>query len=454
MTDHANTPSTFPADFVWGAATAAYQIEGAATADGRGESIWDRFSHTPGKTHNSETGDLACDHYHRYPADVELIKSLNLKAYRFSIAWPRIVPDGGTVVNQAGVDFYSRLVDSVLAAGVTPFVTLYHWDLPQVLEDAGGWLNRETADRFAYYADVMASALGDRVKNWITLNEPWCSAFLGYTLGVHAPGSTLGWTGGFRASHVLYLAHGKAVAAIRSHVKDARIGIAINPSQTEAATDSPEDQAATLRADGQLTRWYLDPLFKGSYPADIMELCKDYLPDIEPGDMETIAAPIDFLGVNNYTRLVVTDSESDNQPLNFKSTIIHDAEYTSMAWEIAPDSFYRLLTRIGRDYPGVPLYVTENGAAFVDKLEDGVVHDAGRVAYLRSYLGALSRAIADGAPVRGYFVWSLMDNYEWAFGYSQRFGITYIDYDDDLRRIVKDSGHLIAHIAKDNQIPA
>ena len=450
MTD--NQALSFPPGFVWGAATAAYQIEGAVHDDGRGESIWDRFAHTPGKIQNGDTGDIACDHYHRAAGDVQLLQSLNVNAYRFSVAWPRIVPDGGTAVNQPGIDFYSRLVDQLLAAGITPFVTLYHWDLPQPLEDQGGWLNRTTADRLAYYTDVLSRAFGDRVKHWITLNEPWCSAFLGYVIGVHAPGVHQDNHAGLQAAHTLLLAHGKAVAALRANVRDAQIGISINPSQAEPASTTPEDLMATRRVDGTQTRWYLDALFRGEYPADIVEWVGKAMPAIAPGDMAVIAAPVDFLGINYYNRQVVAHDPSDDNPTHLK--FIHpEGEYTTMNWEVAPDAFYRLLTRIHRDYRPKALYVTENGAAFADQLENGMIHDPRRVAYLHGYLSAVARAIAEGASIRGYFVWSLMDNFEWAFGFSPRFGLVYVDYTDGLKRVVKDSGHFFAQVAKSGVLP-
>ena len=452
----ATTGSSFPPGFVWGSATAAYQIEGAVKEDGRGESIWDRFSHTPGRTLNGETGDVACDHYHRVDEDIALLKRLNLGAYRFSIAWPRIVPDGGTTVNQAGIDFYSRLVDKLLAASITPFITLYHWDLPQPLEDAGGWLNRATADRFAYYADVISKALGDRAKHWITLNEPWCSAFLGYMIGVHAPGHQLGFKGGLAAQHVLSLAHGKAMQVLRTNVPDGKLGITLNIGQAEPASDSPADILATRRADGYQLRWYLDPLYKGHYPADMVELYGDAMPTIEAGDMDIIRAPGDFLGINYYSRNVVkaaAQPDPVHNLLNYDSVKVPDAEYTEMQWEVAPDAFYRLLTRVHRDYNPPAIYITENGAAFADQLEGDSVHDLRRVAFLRGYIGAVGRAAAEGAPIRGYFVWSLMDNFEWSLGYSKRFGVIFTDYENNLRRVIKDSGLLYAQIAQGNRLP-
>lgn len=450
MTDKAGF--SFPSGFVWGSATAAYQVEGAVHEDGRGESIWDRFAHTPDKIQNGDTGDVACDHYHRAAEDVQIIKSLNLNAYRFSVAWPRIVPDGGTTINQPGIDFYSRLVDQLLAAGITPFLTLYHWDLPQPLEDQGGWLNRATAERFAYFADVMSRALGDRVKRWITLNEPWCSAYLGYVMGIHAPGQRQDIHAGLNATHTLLLGHGKAVAVLRANVRDGQIGISINPVQAEPASTSPEDLMAARRLDGIQTRCYLDPIFRGEYPEDIVEWAGKAMPQIAPGDMATIAAPLDLLGINYYNRQVVAHDPSEDNPSHLKF-IRPEGEYTAMNWEVAPDAFYRLLTRVHRDYHPKAIYITENGAAFTDQLDNSAVHDPRRIAYLHGYLNAVARAISEGALIKGYFVWSLMDNFEWAYGFSQRFGLVYVDYTDGLRRIVKDSGQFFAQVAKNNALP-
>ncbi len=446
---------SFPTHFKWGAATAAYQVEGAAQEDGRGESIWDRFSHTPGKVINGDTGDVACDHYHRVDEDVQLISNLGLSAYRFSIAWPRIVPDGGEAINQPGIDFYSRLVDKLLTANITPFVTLYHWDLPQPLQDQGGWLVRSTTDRFAHYADVISRALGDRVKHWMTLNEPWCSAVLGYQLGVHAPGFHHGFKEGLLAAHNLLLAHGKAVPILRQNTgSTGQVGIALNLSRAEPASDSPEDIAAAHRQDGFQTRWYADPIYRGEYPVDMIELYGADAPTPQPGDMQTISAPLDFLGINFYNRAVIADDPTGSAPLNMKFVQVEDALYTSMDWEENPDSYYRHLTRIHHDYHPAAVYITENGAAYNDQLEPDGVHDWRRVAYLQGHFAAAARAMNEGLPLRGYFVWSLMDNFEWGFGYSQRFGIVYTDYANDLRRIPKDSARYVMSVARDNAVIA
>lgn len=427
----------FPKGFVWGAATAAYQIEGAANEDGRGESIWDRFSHTPGNVLNGDTGDVADDHYHRWPQDVALMQSLGLKAYRFSIAWPRIIPDGIGAVNDAGLDFYDRLVDGLLAAGIEPFVTLYHWDLPQALQDRGGWPNRDSAAWFADYTAVVSRRLGDRVHNWITLNEPWVSAFLGYMMGVHAPGIR-DPKAAMQATHHLLLAHGQAVSILRRNGNGAtRVGITLNLTWVDPASDRPEEVEAARRQDGFANRLFLDPVFKGCYPGDFMELCGDLAPQIEEGDLQQISAPLDFLGVNYYTRSVVADDP--NMPmLRTRSIQPAGAEYTEMGWEVYPEGLYRLLRRLHEEYAPDAIYITENGAAFPDTVESGRVHDERRIAYLREHLTSCWRAIQEGVPLRGYFVWSLLDNFEWGYGYSKRFGIVFVDYATQ-ERIPKDS---------------
>ncbi len=428
-----------PADFLWGAATASFQIEGATHADGRGESIWDRFCAMLGKVKNGDTGEPACDHYHRYAQDVALIKRLNLRAYRFSIAWPRILPEGTGAVNAAGLDFYDRLVDELLGAGVRPFATLYHWDLPQILQDRwGGWTGRETAEAFAAYVDVVSQRLGDRVTDWITLNEPWCAAWLGYGWGVHAPGLR-DPNAALQATHHLLLGHGHAVPIVRRNSTAARVGITLNLLPAHPATDSAEDRAAAGAADGFSNRQYLDPIYKGSYPSDLTaQFGADAFP-VQPGDMELIGAPLDFLGVNYYMRGVVKADPTGRNPAG-EHVRVEGAERTAMDWEVYPDGLRELLERVHRDYAPAVLYVTENGAAYDDVVTpDGHVHDEGRRAYLESHLAACARARAAGVPLRGYFVWSLLDNFEWAEGYSKRFGIVYVDYAAQ-ERIVKDSG--------------
>jgi beta-glucosidase len=425
--------SSFPSDFVWGAATASYQIEGATHEDGRGESVWDRFCATPGKVRGGDTGDVACDFYHRYSDDVRLMKELGIDAFRFSVAWPRVVPDGRGAVNEAGLDFYDRLVDELLANEIEPFATLFHWDTPQVLEDVGGWRERATAEAFAEYAEAVASRLGDRVRHWITINEPWVYAWIGHAWGEHAPGRT-SEADAVATAHHLLLSHGWAVDAIRRASSDAQVGITLNLSHAYPAADTPEDEAAAYRVDGEGNRWFLDPIFRGSYPADLLERNELVQPHVRDGDFDTISVPTDFLGVNNYFRFVVGAGTDGPQIIGNP-----EAQHTDMGWEVYPDGLHRLLVRVAREYEPAAIYVTENGAAFPDvRVHDGRVHDVERTAYLESYIGAVARAIADGAPVKGYFVWSLLDNFEWAFGYSKRFGIVYVDY-PTLERVPKDS---------------
>jgi beta-glucosidase len=430
MTKNTNT---FPADFIWAAATASYQIEGAVHDDGRGESVWDRFCATPGKVRGGDSGDVACDFYHRYRDDVKLMRELGIDAFRFSIAWPRVLPAGRGVVNEAGLDFYDRLVDELLANGIEPFPTLFHWDTPQALEDAGGWPVRGTAEAFAQYADVVATRLGDRVRNWITHNEPWVHAWIGHAWGQHAPGRT-SETDAVAAAHHLLLSHGWAVAAIRGAVPDARVGITLNLAQAYPASDTPEDEAAAWQVDGEGNRWFLDPIFRGGYPADLLERNALVEPFVQDGDLDVISAPLDFLGVNNYFRFLIS-AGADGPRMERNA----EAQHTDMGWEVYPDGLYELLMRVARDYAPPAIYVTENGAAFGDvRLHDGSIHDPERVSYLALHIDAVERAVADGAPVKGYFVWSLLDNFEWAFGYSKRFGIVYIDY-PTLERVPKDS---------------
>jgi beta-glucosidase len=425
--------TSFPQDFVWGAATASYQIEGAAREAGRGESVWDRFCATSGKVRNGDSGEVACDFYHRYREDVALMRDLGIGAFRFSIAWPRVLPTGRGPVNEAGLDFYDRLVDELLANEIEPFVTLFHWDTPQALEDEGGWPARATAEAFVEYAETVSGRLGDRVHHWITHNEPWVHAWIGYAWGEHAPGRT-SEIDAVAAAHHLLLSHGWAVDAIRRNAPDAQVGITLNLSHAYPASDTPEDEAAAWQVDGQGNRWFLDPIFRGAYPADLLERNEIVEPFVRDGDLEAISAPLDFLGVNNYFRFVVS-AGTDGPRMQRDS----GAQHTDMGWEVYPDGLNRLLVRVARDYAPPAVYVTENGAAFGDvRVHDGRVHDPERTAYLESYIAAVSDAIADGAPVKGYFVWSLLDNFEWAHGYSKRFGIVYVDY-PTLDRVPKDS---------------
>jgi beta-glucosidase len=417
--------NAFPDDFVWGAATAAYQIEGAVDEDGRGESIWDRFCATPGKVRAGDTGAVACDFYHRYPEDIALMQELGLGAFRFSIAWPRILPEGRGRVNEAGLDFYDRLVDELLAAGIQPFPTLYHWDLPQALEDEGGWTVRSTAEAFVEYVEPVVGRLGDRVTHWTTHNEPWVVAWLGHSWGIHAPGRTSEQAAVDAAHHVL-LSHGWATEVIRREVANGKVGIVLNLEHVDPASDSEADRDAARQVDGRANRWFLDPIFRAEYPEDVA-----FSPPVRDGDLEAIAARIDFLGVNNYFRFVVREGmEMVETP---------GAQRTDMGWEVHPESLTKLLVRVARDYAPPSIFITENGAAFSDvRTHDGGVHDLERVDFLASHIDAVGAARAQGAPVDGYFVWSFLDNFEWAMGYSKRFGIVYVDY-PTLERIPKDS---------------
>ncbi len=428
------TPA-FPADFVWGAATAAYQIEGAAHEDGRGESVWDRFCATPGKVRNGDTGAVACDFYHRYPDDIALMRELGLDAFRFSIAWPRVVPDGSGPVNQAGLDFYDRLVDALLEQGIKPFATLFHWDTPQALEDVGGWTSRATAERFVEYADVVSARLGDRVGHWTTHNEPWVVAWVGHAWGVHAPGRT-SRADAVAASHHLLLSHGWTLDVLRRNAPNAQVGITLNLQHVEAASPSPEDEAAAREVDGNGNRWYLDPIFRGEYPRDMLETYGADGPPVRDGDLDAISAPIDFLGVNNYFRQVVGASTNGEGP---RFVVAADAQLTDMGWEVYPQGLYQLLRRVADDYAPPAIYITENGAAFGDvRVHDGRVRDPERLDFIRSHIDAVGRAVEDGVPVNGYFVWSFLDNFEWSLGYSKRFGIVYVDYPTQ-ERVPKDS---------------
>ncbi len=431
---------TFPQGFVWGAATAAYQIEGAAREDGRGESIWDRFSHTPGKTRDGHTGDVACDHYHRYEEDVALMAELGLKAYRFSIAWPRVLPQGRGQVNQRGLDFYRRLVDALLERGITPYATLYHWDLPVALEDAGGWPARATAEAFAEYAGVVAAALGDRVKHWLTINEPWCVSMLSHQIGEHAPGRQ-SWPEAIAASHHTLLAHGLGAQAIKAAAPDAQVGIVLNFEAVLPASDSPADRDAARWRDGYFNRWFLDPLYGHGYPSDMLAdyAAAGFLPDwdalVRPGDLATIATPTDLFAFNYYTRTVVA---GNGRP--WEHRVLHlDTPRTAMGWEIYPEGLYKILLRLHSHYSIGRIFIAENGASYLHEVDaDGRVRDQDRIEFLRLHLAACHRAIAAGVPLEGYFQWSLMDNFEWAHGYHQRFGLVHIDYATQ-RRIPKDS---------------
>ncbi|MCL6291789.1 GH1 family beta-glucosidase [Streptomyces sp. 43Y-GA-1] len=435
-----------PADFRWGVATSSYQIEGAAAEDGRTPSIWDTFCRVPGAVEGGEHGDVACDHYHRMPEDVELIAGLGVDTYRFSLAWPRIQPGGRGPANEKGLDFYKRLVDELQGRGVTPWITLYHWDLPQELEDAGGWPARDTALRFAEYAALAHEALGDRVEHWTTLNEPWCSAMLGYAYGLHAPGRRdLG--DAMAAVHHLLLGHGLAAGALRDAAGSdpLELGITLNLGTATPETDSEADREACRRADGMGTRLYLDPLVHGRYPEDIVaDLAAQHIElPVRDGDLAAIAAPLDVLGVNFYRGMQFSGVTEDGSPLDAEGlpvvrAVDRDLPRTAMDWEITPTELTDLLVRLERDY-ALPTVITENGAAFDDAVAaDGSVPDADRTAYLADHIAAVVAARDRGADVRGYFAWSLMDNFEWAYGYDKRFGIVRVDYDTQLRTL-KDS---------------
>ncbi|MEU9118813.1 GH1 family beta-glucosidase [Streptomyces sp. NPDC048506] len=462
-------PLRFPAGFRWGTATAAYQIEGAARADGRTPSIWDTFSRTPGKVLNGDTGDTAADHYHRMREDVALLKELGVGDYRFSVAWPRVQPTGRGPANQRGLDFYRRLVDELLDAGIRPVVTLYHWDLPQELETGsdgdsavgGGWPHRDTAERFADYTGYVAAALGDRVATWTTLNEPWCAAFLGYAAGVHAPGRTEP-AAALRAAHHLNLAHGRATQALRAVLPaSAEISLTLNLHALRPASRSEADREAVRRLDAVGNRIFLDPVFHGRLPADLVRdtaALTDWSFVLD-GDLETIATAVDSLGINYYAPTVVaagTRTAPPPSPSPWPGAAAH-AEFrppagprTAMGWPVDADGLYELLTRLRGELPHVPLLVTENGAAYHDYADpEGHVHDPERIAYLHGHLGAVARAIADGAAVRGYFLWSLLDNFEWAYGYSKRFGIVHVDFASQ-RRTLKDSARWYAGVVARN----
>jgi beta-glucosidase len=424
----------FPPGFLWGAATAAYQVEGAVAEDGRGESIWDRFTATPGKIRNGDHGRVACDSYHRHGTDVGLMRALGLDAYRFSIAWPRILPEGRGRANERGLDFYDRFVDELLASGVEPFVTLYHWDLPQALEDRGGWTVRETVDAFAEYTELVAARIGDRVAHWITQNEPWVVAWLGYGLGQHAPGRT-SEADAVAAGHHVLLAHGRALEVLRRDAPGAHVGIGLDVIPMHPLTASDADVRAARLEDAVRNRWFLDPVFRGEYPGDGLERFGHLLPPGAADDMTAISRPIDFLGVNYYRRHVV---QAD--PTSGEASVVQldGREYTGMGWEVYPDGLYELLLRLRDEYDVPPLYITENGAAFDDRRSNGHVDDPQRSAYLASHLEAVARAVEEGVPVAGYFVWSLLDNFEWHHGYSQRFGLVYVDF-ETLERVPKAS---------------
>jgi beta-glucosidase len=441
--------STLPPDFVWGAATAAYQIEGGATADGRKPSIWDTFSRVPGAIDNGDTGDVACDHYHRWPEDVELMRRLGLDAYRFSVAWPRILPDGTGRPNPAGLAFYDRLVDALLARGIAPVVTLYHWDLPQALQDRGGWPNRDTAEAFAEYAGLVAGALGDRVADWNTVNEPLCVAWIGHLEGRMAPGER-DLARAVATGHHVLLGHGLAAEAVRANAsRPASVGIVVNLSPIEPASDRPEDVAAAVRMDGHTNRWWLDPVFGRGYPADMLAVY-GIEPPVRDGDMARIATPIDFLGVNYYFRQLVV-ADPDGPAPYARQVPVRGATETAMDWEVYPDGLEQTLVSVHEKYRPRRIVVTESGSAWRDEVSpSGAIDDKERAEYQEWHIRACVRAAARGVPVTGYFVWSLLDNFEWSYGYDKRFGLVYVDYRTQARTI-KGSGYRYADLIRSHR---
>jgi beta-glucosidase len=438
---------SFPQGFLWGAATSSYQIEGATMADGRGATIWDVFCDVPGKVANNDNGDVACDHYHRYPEDIAMMADMGLQTYRFSIAWSRIFPQGTGPVEPRGLDFYDRLVDTLLRHNIQPMVTLYHWDLPQALQEKGGWENRDIVQAFTQYADTVSARLGDRVKMFATHNEPWCISFLSNFLGQHAPGKH-DLKAAIQVAHHVLLSHGTALEALRRNVPDGQHGIVLNFTPAYPASDSAADREAAYRVDGFNNRWFADPLFKGCYPQDMVDFFGEHMCEASDEDLAVISRPIDFLGVNFYTRHLIGAGNG------FFGESYHDSgnPRTDIGWEVYPQALYDLLMRLTNEYRVPALYITENGAAYSHEPEaDGVVYDTERIEYLRAHLEACQKAIEDGAPLKGYYQWSLMDNFEWAYGYDQRFGMVYVDYKTQ-KRIIKNSGHWYSQVARANSL--
>ena len=449
----------FPSGFIWGAATAAFQVEGATTEDGRGTSIWDTFTRVPGAVVGGDTADEACDHYHRYPEDIASLAGAGLKAYRFSLSWPRIQPDGRGPGHRAGLDHYRRVVETCLEHGVTPWVTLYHWDLPQALEDAGGWLHRDTAARFADYTVEVERALGDVVSHWVTVNEPKVAAHAGYGAGIHAPGLRSG-DGANVAAHHLLLAHGMATAALRSGTRQEQtVGVTLDLTVAVPVSDSPADVAAARRVDGNFNRWFLEPVLQGHYPEDMVAWFGG-TPFVQDGDLELIAAPVDFLGFNYYRRQHVRAGDGavragQGSPLALDAEVVlpPGVPVTSVGWPVEPEGLRELLVRLHTDHPRIPLVVTENGAAYPDQVgPDGTVDDPRRVAYLDGHLRALHAALDQGVDVRGWFAWTLLDNFEWAEGYAARFGLVHVDFDTQ-RRTPKTSLGWLSRVVRSNALP-
>jgi len=438
-------PFQFSKDFYWGTATAAYQVEGAWNEDGKGESIWDRYSHTVGMIKGAYTGDVACDSYHRYPEDLALMKAMHLNSYRFSISWPRIQPTGMGTPNQKGLDYYDRLVDALLAARIRPLVTLYHWDLPQALQDKGGWPNRDLAGYFADYSGIVAKALGDRVTAWAIFNEPSVFTSEGYYSGTHAPGHT-DLIEFLHATHVVNLAQGQAYRAVKASRPAARVGTAFSTSNAEPKTSSEADQAAAERYHAFRNLWFIEPAMKGEYPKILADRLPPDVLGVQAGDMEITRVPLDFFGINYYDRSIVWDA-NNLESLHLDTGDGKQGPKTEFGWEVWPDSFYKLLMRITRDYKKPILEITENGCSYGDTPDEhGRVPDQRRIDFYRGYLAAVGRAIRDGADIRGYQAWSLLDNFEWAEGYTQRFGLTYVDFRTQ-KRTLKDSGKWYGELA-------
>jgi beta-glucosidase len=449
----------FPKNFIFGSATAAYQIEGAVTKDGRGPSVWDTFSHKKGKINNNDNGDIACDHYHRYRDDVDLMQQLGLDAYRLSISWSRIMPAGTGEINQAGLTFYRNLIDELIAAGITPYVTLFHWDMPQALDDEyGGFLSRQCAYDFANYVEVVVKALGDKVKNWITLNEPWEHGCLGYVMGKHAPGKVKPWRF-LSVMHHQLLAHGLAVKKIRQHCQDAHIGITLSFTPIHPKSSSIKDQQAAAMANEFINFITLDPLLKGHYPEKLWHKFKCFKANIEDGDWQVIRQAIDFIGINNYSREfahhnawvpVLNAWIDDGGEVPTADFIKNGVQHTSMGWEVYPQGLSEVLAWFREDYGNPKVYITENGAAFNDKIEHGVINDVKRIEFLSAYMTAAKQAIDDGSNLHGYFVWSFLDNFEWAAGFDKQFGLVHVDYQNQ-QRTIKNSGYWYRDIISDNK---
>ena len=434
----------FPTNFLWGAATAAYQIEGAWNEDGKGESIWDRFCHTPGKITNADTGDVACDHYHRYPEDIALMRQLGLKAYRFSVSWPRVLPSGFGRINPAGLVFYDRLVDALLAANIEPFITLHHWDFPQILHDRGGWMNRNNLPYFADYAAMMVKQLGDRVRYWATLNEPDDIAEAGYANGEHAPGILNDWKTVYQVIHNLMVAHGLAVQAMRAVNPMLEVGLVLGLWGVDPSSDDPADVFAADMVWNSQRITFMQPIFRGHYHPAMIGAVGDNLPEIKSGDMALISQKLDFIGINSYSRSLV-GARGVISP-------VPGSEYTDLGWEVCAPAFRRMLNRINNDYNLPPIYITENGAAFKDVVtSDGQIRDVRRLEYLRQHITQVRLAIQDGVDVRGFFVWSLLDNFEWGHGNAKRFGLIRVDY-DTLKRTIKDSGEWYSRVISSNSV--